>query len=187
MTGEELQTLRSEDLLSLARNPSATVKRDALRLLIERASPHAAHPDVAEEAKVIILNDPGILKKADPGSIVFAHKLPGVLDVIVNEAAKTKLLESKAVRFADHIEQLVAADNKLYKADLDARIKTYELVGEISDEHQATKEELLKTLEHLQYIADEYGNRLEAAEIRLALLERSLWRKIVDWVKGLTC
>jgi hypothetical protein len=54
---EQLQLLRNEDLLSLARNPAADRRNDAIRLLIERGSHYAGHEDIAVAAAQMIHYD----------------------------------------------------------------------------------------------------------------------------------
>jgi hypothetical protein len=44
---EQLNHLRNEDLLSLARNPAADRRDDAILLLVECGSPYAGHEDIA--------------------------------------------------------------------------------------------------------------------------------------------
>lgn len=172
MTSEELRSLRSEDLLSLARNPAAQVRREALWLLVERGSHHAGHPDVAEAATQLILNHPLILKTTEPGC--FAHKLPGLLEIVANEARKTTKLERKT---SDIANDLSFSQRDLLVLRL--------LVIESTKELARKDDELSGYIKELDDLATEHDKRLEAAEIRLALLERSLWRKISDWVKGL--
>ena len=169
----ELNLLRSEDLLSLARNPVATVRKEAIRLLVERGSQYAGHDDVVKEAGQIIYADPRILKTCDPASAVFAQKLPGLLDVIGNEADKTKELQQKARDFDD---KHAAHDREdVYLHDFALNLSTV-LAGKLDE----TKSYLLRHDAELFTVTQE---RIKAAETRLALLERSLWRKFVDWLK----
>jgi hypothetical protein len=69
MTEPELNLLRNEDLLSLARNSVATVRQQAIRVLIERGSPLAGHPDISHEAAGLIYSEPAILKASLGGTI----------------------------------------------------------------------------------------------------------------------
>lgn len=176
MTSEELQLLRNEDLLSLARNPVATVKHDAIRLLVERGSPHAGHPDIVEEAARIIYLEPIILKKSDPASAVAANKLPGLLDVIASEVKKVRTLEFRAGQFAEK--------HAVHETDLlDLRLLLHRKHADMLELHNSVSKELMKTDSILSDENRSAHNKIQAAETRLALLERSLWRKFVDWLK----
>lgn len=169
MQSDELHLLRSEDLLSLARNPAAKARHDAVRILVERGSPHAGHVDIIQEATDLVLNEPMILKKYDPSASAVTHKLPGLIDVINHEIKKTKALQARSTQLGQETRFL----------ELALTMKASDLRNDIHLVNEATKEELLELIELAEA-------RIEATEIRLVLLERSLWRKFVDWFKRLT-
>jgi hypothetical protein len=174
MRDEELRLLRNDDLLNLARNPVANSRAAAIRLLVERGSSLASHPDIATEAASMVYADPIILKKADPASEIGARKLPGLIEVIAHEVKSNRALEQKSSVLETNHGQLKDA----------LREKT-EL---IESAHAATKQALLDQHEALKKIHEsrfeEAEQRLQNAEARVSRLERSLWRKLVDWIKG---
>jgi hypothetical protein len=84
----DLDRLRSESLFAIARNEAAQHRLLAIRLLVERGSSLALQPEIADEARELVLNDPIILKKVDPASAIISLKLPGIVDVIADNQAK---------------------------------------------------------------------------------------------------
>ena len=115
----ELNLLRNEDLLNLARNPAAHSRKHSIRLLVERGSHLAGHPDIATESEALIYSDPTVLKKADPASAFLAHRLPGLVDVLAQEVHSVRALHSKHDEFQSDISRL--DDETL---SLDENIKT---------------------------------------------------------------
>jgi hypothetical protein len=159
---EQLQLLRNEELLSLARNPAANLRTDAIRLLIERGSSYVGHADIAAAAGHMIFREPALLKKCDPGAEVLARKLPGLLDVVATEVKKTHELEQKAGECEGRHVTIAAAVENL-RSELD----------DIKREHREGIDQIFKKLDATH----------STAEARPARLERSLWRKFVDWIK----
>lgn len=174
MRVEELQLLRSDDLLNLARNPVANSRTAAIRLLVERGSPLASHPDIATEAASMVYADPIILKKADPASEVTGRKLPGLIDVISHEVKSTRALEQRSSSIESNHEQL--KESLREKTEL------------IESAHAQTKQSLLQQIQDLTTTVEDRmtaaEERVQNAEARVTRLERNLWRKFVDWLKG---
>jgi len=94
MHKEELTNLPDDVLLGIARNPSAVDRKAALRVLVQRGSGHAAHPELLPEARSLILDSPAVLKDANPFVNGTAHKLPGLVDVVTNHIERTRALEN---------------------------------------------------------------------------------------------
>ncbi len=94
MHKEELTNLPDDVLLGIARNPSAVDRKAALRVLVQRGSGHAAHPELLPEARSLILDSPAVLKDANPFVNRTAHKLPGLVDVVTNHIERTRALEN---------------------------------------------------------------------------------------------
>jgi hypothetical protein len=174
MRVEELNLLRNDDLLNLARNPVANSRADAIRLLVERGSHLASHPDIATEAASMVYADPIILKKSDPASEHTGRKLPGLIDVLAHEVKSTRALEQKSSALEENHGQLKEA----------LREKT-EL---IENAHKQSADSLVKQIQALEEKHEsrlkEVEQRQGKAEVRVSRLERSLWRKIADWFKG---
>jgi SMC interacting uncharacterized protein involved in chromosome segregation len=174
MRVEELNLLRNDDLLNLARNPVANSRADAIRLLVERGSHLASHPDIATEAASMVYADPIILKKSDPASEHTGRKLPGLIDVLAHEVKSTRALEQKSSALEENHGQLKEA----------LREKT-EL---IENAHKQSADSLVKQIQALEEKHEsrlkEVEQRQGKAEARVSRLERSLWRKIADWFKG---
>ena len=221
MRKEELALLRDDDLLHLARNPSSNCRADAVRLLVERSSPHANHPEIAVEAAGLVHADPLILKKMDPASAIAAHKLPGLLDVLAKDVKDTRALEQKAGVLEQNLartgnelrgsltekEQALRKQHEELRENIGGQLsalcqKLSETAAGLSQSqaNSATALErkqkeieagLLQQLGVLFQTHALYGKRitdsednLKAAEARIARLERSVWRKFWDWVKG---
>ena len=55
--------------------------------------------------------------------------------------------------------------------------------GELADDHNAVKVEHFNLITELFAITTKHHEDVEAGKARLALLERSLWRKCVDLIK----
>jgi hypothetical protein len=174
MRKEELALLRDDDLLHLARNPSCNCRADAIRLLVERGSRHASHPEIAVDAANLIHSDPIILKKVDPASAVAAHKLPGLIDVLANEVKSNRALENKS----SALEQNLTDTASELKSHLRATAQN------LASQHEQTKSALLEQLKQLFETTELYGKRIAESEARLARLERSLWRKFWDWLRN---
>jgi hypothetical protein len=189
---EDLQRLPSENLFALARNHSAAHRLLAVQLLVERASPLAGHDDIAAESRHYVLNNPAILKKIEPAAAAFAPQLPGIVDCLADVLTKHTELDrvvdehhaTHLQNHADHTERAstlesVVADNKA--AHEQALREAYAFLWRDC----AAKIFHLKQ-DHDNQIAElrvEHEKALSAATMRLALLERSLWRKAVDGLK----
>jgi hypothetical protein len=59
---QTLAHLPDEQIFTVARNPSAAHRKLAIRLLVERGSLFAGHPDIGEEARDLVLEDPIVLE-----------------------------------------------------------------------------------------------------------------------------
>jgi len=209
MTKEELALLRDDDLLHLARNPSCNCRAAAIRLLVERSSHHAGHPDIAAEASAMLHADPLILKKIDPAAAFSAHKLPGLIEILAKDVQDTRAVEQKASALEQNLnqtanglrgtidekEQALKQQHEDLRATLGKDLaELYERLNEtaqalstsqatsatsLEKKQEAIKSELLVTLGAMQNL---YGKRTDELETRLVLLERSLWTKLWTWL-----
>jgi hypothetical protein len=227
----DLERLPSEQLYTIARNESATHKALALRILIERGSEFALQPEVAEEARELILNDPVILKKSNPACGVTALSMPGVLDVLAdNQVKRAELAELVDQNHATSTRSLAALESTVsrnHAANLEAlndetdnleqqfvqrhaQLKqTVAQLGhavvankELSDQAvreacatlwkyilkqawQVAEDAAAQRIAFNTQLADlqgEFARYTQAATERLRLLERSPWRKVLDWL-----
>ena len=214
MRTDELQLLRSEDLLNLARNPSAGCRKDAIRLLVERGSHYAIHPEIHAEASALIHSDPLILKKSDPASEVSGRKLPGLLDVLAKDILDTRALEQKSSAIEQRVHQkteelrgslnekenalkqrqeelrealggqLSDLSQSLRKASLDLSASVQDSAAAQDKRRKDLRDEILIQMADLVKKYEAYGQRIEKSEERLFRVERSVWRKFVDWGRG---
>jgi len=213
MTKEELALLRDDDLLHLARNPSCNCRAAAIRLLVERSSHHAGHPDIAAEASAMLHADPLILKKIDPAAAFSAHKLPGLIEILAKDVQDTRAVEQKASALEQNLNQ--TADGlrgtidekeqalKQQHEDLRAALgkdlaELYERLNETAQKLLVTqtassnslekKQEAIKSeiLIKLRVSQELYDKRTDALEARIVLLERSWWTKVWDRIKKWT-
>jgi DNA anti-recombination protein RmuC len=208
---EELQKLRDTDLLHLARNQSANCRAAAIRLLVERGSKLAAHPDVYQESSALIHSDPTILKKISPVSEVVGRQLPGLLDIMAKETEANRALEQRSstlenslTETAEGLRGSIAEKESALKKQSEALgqqlanlcQKLTETARNLESSQQTTKTELERKREELRdeilkHIAglikmqnEAYGQRMEKTEARVTRLERSVWRKIIDRLRG---
>jgi hypothetical protein len=172
MRVEELQLLRNDDLLHLARNQSASCRADAIRLLVERGSALATHPDIATEAAALVYASPAILKKSDPASEHSARKLPGLIDVLARTvddqrvlAQSHSALEGKHGQHVARVDGLETAHGKVLE----------ELRGQIDSLRTDYRQRL-----------GEAERRASVAEARIARMERSVWQKLREWLTWLS-
>lgn len=185
-----LSQLPDEQLFGIAKNESADHKELAVKLLVERSSLFAGRPEISYQAKKLILDNPLVLKKVDPSAGMHALRLPGVIDVLADAQAKRQALERVVgENNATHNEQITAltaavtanktsAEYELRTAYSvlwrDATHKAFKLTEDIAALKLAVDAQLAEVRElHAEDVA--------AATERLRLLERSTWRKLVDW------
>jgi hypothetical protein len=182
----DLQNLPDEQLFNVARNPAAVYRGLAMRLLVERASLFAGHPDIAEECRELVIQDPIVLKKVDPAQALHALRLPGVIDILADlQTRRIALTRTVAEHNATHTKEIESlgstVSNNRDAAELalrqaysslwkDATVKIFTLKTEHDEQIAALR------AAHEREIAD--------AKARLVLLERSPWRKLTDWVKS---
>jgi len=213
MRKEELALLRDDDLLHLARNPSCNCRADAIRLLVERSSHHAGHPDIAAEASALLHSDPLILKKIDPAAAFSAHKLPGLIEILAKDVQDTRAVEQKASALEQNLNQTASGLRgtidekeqalKQQHEDLRAALgkdlaELYERLNETAQKLLVTqtassnslekKQEAIKSeiLIKLRVSQELYDKRTDALEARIVLLERSWWTKVWDRIKKWT-
>lgn len=206
MTPNELKTLRDDDLLHLARNQSAVQRMDAIRLLVERGSPHAMHPEIARQSTEIIHNEPKILGQIDPATSSRAAKLPGVLDVVSRHGQRVGELEARA----GNLEACHTAMSASLHEERDARKSSVQNLSErVDSEHKdirataksdrlsaqvATREEAKTRADETNRLADDFAKRLSEVRRqfekdkrslldRIELIERPWYIKIRDWFR----
>jgi hypothetical protein len=192
MSQTDLTHFRDEELLGLARNPAAQARQDAIRLLVERGSQLATHPDIVDEAAAFIHNEPRVLKKVTPLAN-FGSVLPGVVDVVVRTIERTGQLESRAVQI-----EATARDNQRTLTETDQQLraeigKSNAQLGNVDARHEQAHNAFLtdlldldarheQTRSALSDMAGHYSETVQQYEQRLARLERSPARKLYDWV-----
>jgi hypothetical protein len=189
----DLERLPSENLFDLARNDAATHRKLAIQLLVERGSHLACRDEIAVEARDYVLNDPIVRKRIDPASAVLATaKLPNIIDCLAHE--KTQRVELSRVvgeHHAAHTDNHAAHTQTI--AALASTVSNNETVtAEAIAQAYAvllrdyTEKVFQLKLDHDNQLAELRAGRekdITSATKRLALLERSLWRKAVDWCK----
>jgi hypothetical protein len=174
----ELERLPSENLYDIARNTAATHRLLAIQVLVERASPFAGRDEIAAEARQFILSNPIILKRIDPAAAAFATKLPGVVDCIAD--GQTKHIDLARVvdeHHAVHTQKTAALEttvNENKAASGQAIAEAYAVLW-----RDYTRKVFQLKLDHDNEIAELRAVHQKAIA-RLALLERSVWRKLVD-------
>jgi hypothetical protein len=190
----DLERLPSENLFDLARNDAATHRKLAIQLLVERGSHLACRDEIAAEARDYVLNDPIVLKRIDPASAALATaKLPNIIDCLAHE--QTKRVELSRVvgeHHAAHTQKnatLEATVTENRVAGEQALAQAYELLwGYFARQGwqlaQAHTDQKLDFDRQLQTLQEEHEKDITAATARLTLLERSLWRKLVDYLKS---
>jgi hypothetical protein len=189
----DLDLLDDNSLFSVARNPSAAHRLLAIRVLVERASLFAGHPDIADEARELVLEDPIVLKKVDPASGLQALRLPGVIDVLADLQSKRLALanqvaehdaahtETSAVLTATVINNQAAGDRALH----DATVALWKYVLKQAwqgIEDAATQKVAVDN--QIAELREEHEKDNTSASERLRLLERSAWQRLVDYLKS---
>jgi hypothetical protein len=174
---EELAQFRSEDLLAIARNQSAQMRHEAIRILVERGSEHCGHPDISHEAASIVHSDPQVLKLADP-SVHAAGRLPGVLDVLARSIDRIGILEDIGKVTREDIAALLAKiqEQRRNTIELESQLRTA-----LAETDRRLTEQIVSSYQRLALLTDEAFARTDK---RLRLLERSWWQRIKDWWKG---
>ncbi len=189
---QTLEHLPDESIFTVARNPSAAHRALAIRILVERASLYAGHPDIAEEARDLVLEEPLVLKQLDPGSSVYALKLPGVIDVIADAQAKRIALSNVVAEHnAAHTQHIAAVESTVVTNKVagehalhDACVTLWQYVlhraWQTAEDAAAQKVAFEAGIAELR---SQHDKDLQVASERLRLLERSQWRKVADWCK----
>jgi hypothetical protein len=188
----DLERLPSEQLFGVARNTAAVHRLLAIQILVERASPFAGREEVKAEARQFVLNNPIILKKVDPAAAAFAASLPGVVDCIAD--GHTKHIELARTVNEHHAANAEDHDAHTQKtAALEATVNDNKAAHEqaLREAHSTLWRDYTRKIFQLKLDHDNElaGLRLEhekdvtAAKARLTLLERSLWRKFIDYLK----
>jgi len=187
-----LEHLPDANLYDIARNTSAVHRLLCLQILVERCSLYAARDDVANEARQLIIDNPLILKKIDPASAVHALRLPNIIDVVADQQIKRAALSQLVSQHnAAHIQSIAALESSVIgnKAASDVALreaystlwtdytrKVWQLMEDYCEQKLAFDQEIAE-------LREEHANNIQAANERLALLERSPWRKMMDWCK----
>lgn len=174
-----LEPLRAEDLHNIARNSAAAHRLLAVRMLVERGSALACSDELVADARAAILDDPCLLRMCrengmDPALIT---KLPGILDLIIHERqACVALAATVGNNRAAHAQELatlaatVGDNNAAHNSAL-------------AEQSCSLSKAIAQQREQIQTNIDAHQQALDVTNTRLARLERSLWRKCVDWWK----
>jgi|SRR5579872_1564599 len=181
----DLESLPDEQLFNVARNPGALHRMLAITILVERGSLYAGHPDIANDATDLVIENPIVLKKINPATAIHALKLPGVIDVLADLQSRRIALTRKVdENHASHTKE-IADLNSTVTTNKDATDLALRQAYSVLWRSAATTIYNLK-LEHDAAIAElrsDHEREIDSAKARLALLERSLWRKLVDWIQ----
>jgi hypothetical protein len=232
----DLEKLPSEKLVDIARNEAAAHRVLAIRLLIERGSSLALQPEIADEARELVLNDPIILKQIDAATAIVSLKLPGIVDVLAENSKKraelAELVDEHHATGTRKLAALEATVNNNHAATAQSLADETGALGQaFIDGHRQLKQNFERQIAALgstvtankaasdlalrdacaglwndftgkmfrltqerdaqktnfdgQIAALQASHTKEThvASVRLALLERSLWRKLVDYFK----
>jgi hypothetical protein len=182
----DLEHLPEETLFNIARNPAAVHRGLAMRLLVERASLFAGHPDIAEECRELVIQDPIVLKKVDPAQALHALRLPGVIDILADlQTRRIALTRTVAEQNTAHTKQIESLGSTVSNNKDAAELALRQAYSSLWKD-ATVKIFTLKT-EHDEQIAAlraDHEREIAAANVRLVLLERSPWKKFTDWVKA---
>ena len=182
-----LEQLPSEVLYNLARNSAAIERKLAIQILVERGSEYACRDEIALEAEQFVLDHPRILAKLDPvGAMMAATKLPGIVDVVAAEQERRRALATTVGEHHDAHTQNHAALSTTVADHKEANELALRTAYSTLWRDATTKVYNLK-VEHDTAIAElraDHEREITNAQARLALLERSLWRRLVDWTKA---
>jgi hypothetical protein len=178
-----LEHLPDANVFDIARNESAAQRELAIRILVERGSLYVAREEIAGEARQLVLDQPAVLKRIDPASAVHALRLPGVIDVLSDlQAKRIALTGVVAEHNAAHIQSIEALESTVDENKVsikEALRETYTSLWEhFTQAHALQKREFDVQIAALQA---QHTKDMQAANDRLALLERPPWRKLVDW------
>lgn len=182
----DLEALRAEDLHAIASNEAAVHKDLALRILVERGSLFAVKDDLYAAAQELILDNPIILKKVDPASGVVALKLPGIIDILADLQARRIALTRTVAEHNEAHKQSIASLEETVSIHKDAADLALRTAYSVLWKDATTKLFALKT-EHDTAIAElraAHDTQIADAKARLALLERSVWKKVSDWLRA---
>jgi hypothetical protein len=182
----DLEHLPDINLFDIARNESAVHREVAIRILVERGSLYVAREEIAGEARQLVLDQPAVLKRIDPASAVHALKLPGVIDILTDLQSKRVALTAVVSEHnAAHTQSIgrlesVLDENKVSSGQADAALWehfTHQNL-QLTQDHNALKLDLDVQIAALQAL---HAKDSTATDRRLALLERSPWRRVIDW------
>lgn len=189
----DLSRLPDETLFNLARNESAIHRMLAIELLVERASPFVGRDEIAVEARQFVLSNPMVLKTIDPAAAAFAPKLPGIVDCLADILTKhNELCRVAAEHHAIHTGNHIAHAEKA--AALESTVtENHEVTSRaIAETYSVLWRDCVAKIFHLREDHDSqiaelragHKQEITAARERLALLERSLWRRLDDWIRA---
>jgi hypothetical protein len=234
----DLERMPSESLFCIARNEAAAHRVLAIRLPVERGSSLALQPEIADEARELVLNDPIILKQIDPATAIVSLKLPGIVDVLADNSTKrAELAELVDEHHAASTRKLAALESTVNTNHAAASQALADETGALAqafiDGHRQLKQNFERQIAALgstvtankaasdlalreacagiwsdftgkmwqltqdcdaqktnfdaQIVALQASHAKEtyAASVRLALLERSPWRKLTDWCRNI--
>jgi len=190
----DLERLPSENLYDIARNSAAVYRKLAIEILVERASPFAGRDEIAAEAREFVLNNPIIIKKIDPAGAAFATNLPGVVDCIADGHSRHIELarvvgEHHAVHTDNHVahtQKTAALESTVNENKATSALAIAEAYSVLWRDY--TQKVFQLKVEHdneLAALRAEYQKDNEVATARMTLLERSLWRKFIDYLKSM--
>jgi hypothetical protein len=185
----DLEHLPDANIYDIARNESAAHRELAIRILVERGSLYVSREEIAGEARQLVLDQPAVLKRIDPASAVHALRLPGVIDVISDLQSKrialTSVVSEHNAAHTQSIETLesVVNENKVSGGEADAELWEHftQQNWQLTQAHASLKLDFDVQIAALQA---QHAKDMQAANERLVLLERSRWRKLVDYFKG---
>jgi hypothetical protein len=181
----DLEHLPDSTLFDISRNESAAHGEVALRILVERGSLYVARDEIASAARQLVIDNPAVLKRIDPASAVHALKLPGVIDVLSDLQAKrialTGVVAEHNAAHTQSIEALGSAVNENKVSSEQALREAYTSLWEHFTQAQASQK--LDFDVQIAALQSQHAKDMQATNDRLALLERSLWRKLADALK----
>ncbi len=185
----DLEILPEANLYDIARNPAAVHRGLAMRLLVERGSLFAGHPDIAEECRELVLQDPIVLKKVDPAQALHALQLPGVIDILADLQTRRQALTcTVAEHNATHTKNIASLEDTVTtnkaaseQALHDASVTLWSYF--LKQTWQLAEDAAAQKIEHDKLRAD-HDAEIADAKARLALLERPLRQKVSDWLRA---
>jgi hypothetical protein len=139
-------------------------------------------------------SNPLVIKKIDPASAWLAPNLPNIVDCVADGHTKHIELarvvgEHHGILTEKHAALTAAVTDNKASGD-QALAQAYELLWAYFARQgwelaQAASDQKLETDKQLQALREEHEKDIMAAAARMTLLERSLWRKFVDYLKSM--